>query len=105
MAAILAQDKALAERKELARKQKEKAMAQMQNMQRKFLEKNREQMLDREGPEVDEPYVSASFIFLPLFSIPSAFHLLPTKLKTVKPLIRETLGTQSVLSKKVSFFQ
>jgi hypothetical protein len=57
MAAILAQDKALAERKELARKQKEKAMAQMQNMQRKFLEKNREQMLDREGPEVDEPDV------------------------------------------------
>ncbi|CAI8057989.1 E3 ubiquitin-protein ligase UBR2, partial [Geodia barretti] len=60
MAAILAQDKALAERKELVRKQKEKAMAQMQSMQRKFLEKNRQQMLDLEGPEVDEPDVGPS---------------------------------------------
>ena len=73
MAAILAQDKALAERKELVRKQKEKAMAQMQSMQRKFLEKNRQQMLDLEGPEVDEPYVSASstFPFSFLFPLPS----------------------------------
>ena len=55
MAAILAQDKAMAERKELAQKQKERALAQMQSMQRKFLEKNREQLLNLET-SVDEPY-------------------------------------------------
>ena len=56
-AAMLAQDIALAERKELVKKQKEKAMAQMQSMQRRFLERNREQMLDLEAPGVEEPYV------------------------------------------------
>ena len=60
MAATLAQDKALAERKEMARRQREKAMAQMQNMQRKFLEQNREHMLDLETSGVDEVYVHPS---------------------------------------------
>lgn len=52
-----AQDKEVAARKELAKKQRERAMAQMQNMQRKFLEKNKEHMLDLETVGEDEVYV------------------------------------------------
>ena len=55
MEAVLAHDRAMAERKELARKQKERALAQMQNMQRRFLERNRQQMLDLDT-SVEEVY-------------------------------------------------
>lgn len=74
MAAILAQDKAMAERKELAQKQKERALAQMQNMQRKFLEKNREQLLNLET-SVDEPY-ALSLLLSPHSFPPPLLHLL-----------------------------
>ena len=55
MEAVLAHNRAMAERKELARKQKERALAQMQNMQRRFLERNRQQMLDLDT-SVEEVY-------------------------------------------------
>ena len=65
MEAVLAHNRAMAERKELARKQKERALAQMQNMQRRFLERNRQQMLDLDT-SVEEVYALST---TPLYTL------------------------------------
>ena len=87
MAAILAQDKAMAERKELAQKQKERALAQMQSMQRKFLEKNREQLLNLET-SVDEPYALCLLLSPHSFSPPLFLSYSPYVLLSFQNLLK-----------------